>query len=291
VTTLNKDRMKNIQELSITEIENAAGPNYAAPVTYGFVSGLADDFVLTYLLKHRSNPIARRVFFSEIDKRPGLPFKVIDAAAEELLDAIVARQDRARNEAFLRRLIPRMSQQMRTRTVRTILSSGTKLTRSHVLRWVTPVDAPGISDAVLELALSHRDQDALIGIVYRWPLEYWRDHIDTVFEAAGDWPWLQRQVIFKTGEADHFLRRRAISDPVTELYVRAKYQHPVAADLIIAAAIDVVNQENPKSYENSQRAGLVAWCLGRIGALEEIKRLPLTGGFTVTTDQQLIDRS
>jgi len=191
--------MKNIQELSITEIENAAGPNYAAPVTYGFVSGLADDFVLTYLLKHRSNPIARRVFFSEIDKRPGLSFKVIDAAAEELLDAIVDRQDRARNEAFLRRLIPRMSQQMRTRTVRTILSSGTKLTRSHVLRWVTPVDAPGISDAVLELALSHRDQDALIGIVYRWPLEYWRDHIDTIFEAAGGWPWLQRQVIFKTG--------------------------------------------------------------------------------------------
>src|ERR1700704_1875907 len=34
VTTLNKDRMKNMQELSITEIENAAGPNYAAPVTY-----------------------------------------------------------------------------------------------------------------------------------------------------------------------------------------------------------------------------------------------------------------
>ena len=129
------------------------GPNYAAPVTYGFVSGMADDFVLTYLLKHRSNSIARRVFFSEIDKRPGLSFKVIDAAAEELLDAIVDRQDRARNEAFLRRLIPRMSQQMRTRTVRTILSSKTKLTRSHVLRWVTLV-AMKISSVLIGISMS-----------------------------------------------------------------------------------------------------------------------------------------
>jgi hypothetical protein len=269
-----------MRELGITEIENAAGPKYVAPATYGFVSGLADDFVLKYLLGHRSNPIARRVFFSEIEKRPGLSFKVIDAAAEELLEAIVGRQDRARNEALLRRLIPRMSQQMRTRAVRTILSAGTKVSRSHVLRWVTPVDAPGISDAVLELALIRRDQDALVGIVYRWPLEFWRDHIDALFEAAEDWPWLQRQVIFKTGEADRFRRRRAISDPVTELYVRVRYQHPVTADLI-AAAIDVVNQEDPQIYENSQRAGLVAWCLGRVGALEEIKKLPCTGGFTI----------
>jgi hypothetical protein len=97
-----------MQELSITEIENTAGPKYAAPVTYGFVSGLPDDSVLTYLLRHRSNPLARRVFFSEIEKRPGLSFKVIDAAADELLEAIVDRQDRVRNEALLRRLIPRM---------------------------------------------------------------------------------------------------------------------------------------------------------------------------------------
>jgi hypothetical protein len=169
---------------SLTDIENAAGLEYSAQATYGFVSGLPDDEVLVYLLKYRDNRIARRVFFSKIDKRPGLSFEMVDPAAQELLDAIEARQDRARNEALLRRLIPRMSHQMRTRTVRTILSVGTKLTRSHVLRYVTPSDAPGISDIVLEFALEHRDQDALVGIIYHWPLDCWRGHIDDLFDAA-----------------------------------------------------------------------------------------------------------
>jgi hypothetical protein len=265
---------------SITDIENAAGSKYSAQATFGFVSGLPDDAALIYLLKHRQNKIARRVFFSEIDKRPGLSFEMIDAAAQELLEAIEARQERARNEALLRRLLPRMSQQMRTRAVRTILSVGTKLTRGHVLRSVTPADAPDISDIVLEFALKRRDQDALVGVIYHWPLECWRDHVDGLFEAAAEWPWLQRQVLFKSGEVERFLNKQAITDPVTELYVRARYRYPVSTNLV-DAAIQVVNNEDPTVYENSQRAGLVAWCLGRIGAFERIKHLPLAGGFTV----------
>jgi len=270
---------------SITDIENAAGSEYSVQATFGFVSGLPDDTVLDYLLKHKHNKIARRVFFTEIDKRPRLSFEIVDPAAQELLEAIEARQDRVRNEALLRRLIPHMSQQMRTRAVRTILSAGTKLTRGHVLRSVTPADAPGITDIVLEFALKRHDQDALVGVIYHWPLEYWREHIDALFEAAGEWPWLQRQVLFKSGEIERFLNRQAITDPVTELYARARYGYPVSTDLV-DAAIQIVNGENPTVYENSQRAGLVAWCLGRIGALERIKNLPLAGGFTVEELQQ-----
>src|SRR5262249_42959369 len=119
-------------------------------------------------------------------------------------------------------------------------------------------------------------EDALVGIVYRWPVEWWQDHIDAVFQASEDFPWLQRQVIFKTGEAERFLARGAIADPVTELYVRARYNLPATAGLI-DAAIDRVKAANPLDYENSRRAGLVAWCLGRIGALEKIRQLPQTG--------------
>jgi hypothetical protein len=260
---------------SVADIENAAGSKYSVQATYGFVSGLPDEAVLTYLLKYRRNSIARRVFFSEIDKRQGLSFEMVDAAAQELLDAIVSRQDRAPNEALLRRLIPRMSQQMRTRTVQTLLSVGTKTTRSLVLRSVPPADAPGISDIVLELALKRRDQDALVGIIYHWPLDCWCEHIDELFAAAAAWPWLQRQVLFKSGQVEHFLNKRAITDPVTELYVRARYGYPVGVDLL-NAAINVVNHEDLGVYEDSQRAGLVAWCFGRIGALEQIKKLPQT---------------
>jgi uncharacterized protein len=155
---------------SLADIKKAAGP-YSVQAMFGCVSGLSDDALFEFLLAHRTDKVVRRIFFSEIDKRSGLSPEIIDRTAQELLEAIEARQDRPRNEAYLRRLIPHMSQQMRTRTVRTILSVGTKLTRGHVLRTVTPDQAPVISDAVLEFALKHHDQDALIGIIYNWPAQ------------------------------------------------------------------------------------------------------------------------
>ena len=196
--------------------------------------------VLKYLIDQRDDPVARRIFCSEIERRARLPCEVVDAVAEELLEAIVSRQDRVGNEALLRRLIPIMSDQIKVRTVRTILSIGTRVSRRYVLRMVTPADIPDIRNIVLELAVGDRDADALFGIIYHWPLEWWRDQIDAVFEAAEDQPWLQRQVIFKTGEVHRFLEKGAIRDPVTELYVRARYAYPITTDLI-AAAIKVVN--------------------------------------------------
>src|SRR3979411_2005198 len=138
------------------EIERNSGPKYSASALFGYISGLPDAVFLPYILRHREHAVVRRVFFSEIEKRTNLSFDAVDEAAAELLSEIAKGIDRAKNEALLRRLIPRMSMQMRTQTVRTILSVGTKVSRSYVLRWVTPAETPGIEPIIIDLARINR---------------------------------------------------------------------------------------------------------------------------------------
>lgn len=254
------------------DVERLAPVGMAAPALFGFISGMDHEGFLAYALRHREHAVVRRVFFSEIGKRTDLPVDAVDAAAAELLALITQGTDRAKSETLLRRLIPGISMQMRTRTVRVVLTAGTKPMRSNVLRQVTPLAAPGIEADVLDQALIHRSEDALVGIVYRWPVDLWRSRAVELFEAADAHPWLQRQIIFKTEQPDAFLDRGLIRDPVTELYVRARYGRPASDDLI-GAAIETANAEDPQSYENSQRSGLVAWCLGRLRALDRLPEL------------------
>jgi hypothetical protein len=254
------------------EIERNSGPKHSASALFGYISGLPDAVFLSYILRYRDHAVVRRVFFSEIEKRTNLSFDVVDQATAELLAGIAKGVDRAKNEALLRCLIPRMSMQMRTQTARTILSVGTKVSKSYVLRWVTAAEAPGIESLVVEFALHQQDQDALVGIVYRWPVETWKDYAEELFKAASAHPWLQRQIIFRSNEPDTFLDQKLITDPVTELYIRARYGRPVSTNLM-ESAIETVNAETTHSYETSQRSGLIAWCLGRLGAFDRIPEL------------------
>lgn len=219
-----------------------AGSELFLPALFGFISGLTDERFLDYMLRHRGHLGVRRVFFSEVEKRAALPPEAVDRAAE-LLAAVIDGSDRVKDEALLRRLIPRTSTQMRAKVVRVVLSAGTRTMRKHVLRRVTPADAPGIEEAVLEHALMGHSEDALVGIVYRWPVELWREKGLELFEAAAAHPWLQRHIIFRTGDPDPFLRSRLITDPVTELYVRARYGRS-SSDRLIADAITSVNAES-----------------------------------------------
>jgi hypothetical protein len=152
------------------------------------------------------------------------------------------------------------------------VSPDPKSSQKYFLRKIVPALAPGIETTVLDHALKEGNEDALVGIVYRWPVDSWREYAVELFEAAKPFPWLQRQVIFKTDEPDKFLDRKLIKDPVTELYVRARY-HRNASRELIEAAIKAVNSQE-QDYETSRRIGLVVWCLGRYGAFDQIKELP-----------------
>jgi hypothetical protein len=111
--------------------------------------------------------------------------------------------NRPSDETLIRYLIPHMSMQMRTRTFKTILRSGTKTTRAHLLRKSSPETTPGIEEAVFEEAL-RGNEDALVGIVYRWPPIVWRERAADLFGAASRLPWLQRQIVFKSDDLDCF---------------------------------------------------------------------------------------
>jgi hypothetical protein len=116
------------------------------------------------------------------------------------------------------------------------------------------------------------DEDALVGIVYRWPLDLWKKEAVSLFKAAADKPWLQRQIVFKTGDPDLFLNQNLIHDPITELYVRAKFKKP-ATEQLFDAAINA-SVEEYDIHTGVDRIGLVAWCLGYYGAFDAIRRLP-----------------
>jgi hypothetical protein len=122
------------------------------------------------------------------------------------------------------------------------------------------------------LALAEKNESALVGIVYRWPLEFWAHEAKALFVASADHPWLQRQIIFKLGEPDQFLDQGIIDDPITELYVRAKFKKDASDELMDAAICRAWREHG--SFDGSNRAGLVAWCLGRYRALERLGELP-----------------
>jgi hypothetical protein len=150
-------------------IEQSADAHHAVSALFGYVSGLSDGDFLAYVAAHRNHKTIRRIFFNEIRKRTELSVEAVDRTAEAFLNDIEAGVDRAKNETLLRYLVPTMSMQMRTRTVRCILRYGTKTTQSYLLRKLSPDLAPGIEDAVYDLALNQKHEDALVGIVYRWP--------------------------------------------------------------------------------------------------------------------------
>ena len=175
--------------------------------------------------------MVRRIFFSEIGKRAELDLDAVDAVGEALLSAIEDGGNRSSDETLIRYLVPHMSMQMRTRTFRVILSKGTKTTRAYLLRKSSPDTTPGIEEAVFAEAL-RGNEDALVGIVYRWPLIAWRELAADLFGAASQSPWLQRQIVFKSGDPDMFLDRNLIKDPVTELYVRARYHRDASENLM-----------------------------------------------------------
>jgi len=254
------------------EIEDSVPATYAMSAFFGFISGLADDDFVRYAVFHREHPIVRHVFFSDVQKRSDLPPEVVDEAVATLLAAVEEGQDRAKNETLIRYFMPHLSKQMRTRTFRTILRVGTKTTRAKLLRKLTPEDAPGIETEVFDIAINENDEHALVGIVYRWPVESWAQRSEELFKAAEDLPWLQRQIIFRSGKADTFLDNNLIVDPVTELYVRARYGHD-ASDELIQRAIDTAKSEQQDLYSMNDRLGLVVWCLGRLSKFEQLERI------------------
>lgn len=186
--------------------------------------------------------------------------------------AVEEGHDRAKNEALIRYFIPYLSKQMRTRTFRTILRGGTKTMRAKLLRKLTPEDAPGIEREVFDIAIDEHDEHALVGIVYRWPVESWAQRSEELFKAAEDFPWLQRQIIFRSGKADAFLDNNLIVDPITELYVRARYGHD-ASDELIQRAIETGKSEKLEPYSMNDRLGLVVWCLGRLSKFKQLESI------------------
>ena len=91
--------------------------------------------------------------------------------------------------------------------------------------------------------------------------------------AAGDLAWLQRQIIFRSEKIDAFLDSKLIADPVTELYVRARYRRP-ASPALIRAAIERARAPPADELDFDDRLGLVAWCLARLELFEELRLLP-----------------
>jgi hypothetical protein len=253
------------------EIEHGIDPQHCASALFGYVSGLPDHQFLQYVFSHRFHKVIRRVFFSEIEKRSQLDVDAVDAVGEALLSAIEDGVNRSSDETLIRYLIPHMSMQIRTRTFKIILRLGTKTTRAYLLRRSSPETTPGIEETVLAEAL-RGNEDALVGIVYRWPPLVWRELAADLFVAASQLPWLQRQIVFKSNDPDMFLDRNLIKDPVTELYVRARHRRK-ASDYLMDSAIQAVRNE-PASYAGSDRMGLVAWCLGRYGAFDRLQTLP-----------------
>jgi hypothetical protein len=258
--------------LTPTEIESQTGSVHFAAAMFGHVSRLDDAAFLEFVLNHRDHKLVRRTFFSEIQKRTNISFELIDKAAEILLQDVIDGHARVKNEALLRRLFSGMSMQTRVRTVLTLLTVGTRQTRNLIVRWTDPTQAPGVERVILDLALSG-NEDALVGVIYRWPPEKWKDQQLALFSAAHEFPWLQRQLIFRGDAVDEFLQAKLIDDPVTELYVRAKYRR-TASDELLNAAITSVCAEG-EGYEHSRRIGLVAWCLGHFGKFKHIAHLPM----------------
>jgi hypothetical protein len=204
--------------MSPDEIERITPSERLTSVFFGFISGMPDADFLRYASRFRDHPMVRHVFFSEIRKRSELPAEIVDEVTQELLTALEDGKDRAKNETYIRYLFPHLSKQMRTRTFRTVLKIGTKTTRNKLLRRLTPEDAPGVEAEILKIALTDNDEHALVGIVYRWPPTAWQGHAEALFKAAEDLPWLQRQIVFRSGKLDVFLDGGLIQDPVTELY-------------------------------------------------------------------------
>ncbi|RDV01109.1 hypothetical protein DXH78_17885 [Undibacter mobilis] len=100
----------------------------------------------------------------------------------------------------------------------------------------------------------------------------WHSRALELYQAAADLPWLQRKIIFNTNEPDAFLQSGLVNDPITELYVRARYSRPAAEmlfDAAIKAAIDEVDL-----LAGVNRLGLVAWCLGRYKAFDHLAKIP-----------------
>jgi hypothetical protein len=216
------------------EIENGTDPQHSNSALFGYVSGLPDLQFLQYIYSHRFHKVVRRIFFNEIGKRPELNVDAVDTVAELLLSMIEDGANRSSDETLIRYLVPHMSMQMRTRTFKTLLSKGTKTTRTYLLRKSSPETTPGIEEAVFTVAL-RGNEDALVGIVYRWPLSLWKERALDLFAAASQLPWLQRQIVFKCDDPEMFLNHNLIKDPVTELYVRARYRRKASDDLIDSA--------------------------------------------------------
>src|SRR5215211_29825 len=188
------------------EIERNTDPQHSVSALFGYVSGLSDPQFLQYVFSHRRHKVVRRVFFSEIRKRSEFDVDAVDAVGAALLFAIEDGVDRASDETLIRPLVLHMSMQMRARTFKVILSKGTKTTRAFLLRKSSPETTPGIEEAVFALAL-RGNEDALVGIVYRWPPILWKEQAADLFNAANQLPWLQRQIVFKSDDPDIFLGR------------------------------------------------------------------------------------
>jgi hypothetical protein len=259
--------------MSPDEIDRITPAQHLTSVFFGYISGMPDADFLRYVSRFRDHSMVRHVFFSDVQKRLELPSEIVDEVTEELLAALEDGKDRAKNETFIKYLLPHMSKQMRTRTFRTVLRIGTKTMRNKLLRRLTPQDAPGIATEILNIALNENDEHALVGIVYRWPLSAWKEHAEALFKAAGGLPWLQRQIVFRSDKSNMFLDRRLIEDPVTELYVRARYRREASLDLIDAAIKAATSERD--TFEFSDRVGLVAWCLGRFSMFDKLKDLGL----------------
>jgi hypothetical protein len=250
------------------EIEKVTPSEHLTSVFFGFISGLSNDEFLEYVSRFGMHARVRQVFFSEIQKRSGLPLDLVDDLSQKLLAEIEVGVDRAKNETLIRYLLPHMSKQTRTRTFRSVLKFGTKATRNKMLRRLNPDDAPGLQSEILDIALNDRNEHALVGIVYRWPLPAWKEHAEALFKAAKDLPWLQRQIVFRSEKSDEFLSGGLIDDPVTELYIRARFKRPASHE-----AIQQARSERSAELEFADRRGLVAWCLGRFSMFDELNSL------------------
>jgi hypothetical protein len=253
-------------------IEQICKADYVSPALFGYVTSLSDLDFLKYVVSHRDHTLVRRIFFSEMRKGRTLTTEAVDNAVATILTDIEDGSDRSRNEAYIRHLFPHMTMQMRSRAFEAILRAGTKASRSYFLRHATPDDVPGIEDIVLDLALIKRHEDALVGIVYRWPVIRWKSKAIELFEAASGIEWLQRKIIFNTDDPDLFLKDHLIKDPITELYVRAKYRRD-ASETLVETAIQAGLDEFDL-HKGSDRLGLVAWCLGHYGKFERLSALP-----------------
>ena len=82
--------------LSIHDIQHKVGRHYQLQAVYGYISGISDNDFLPYILQFRHIPVVRRVFFSQIEKRPNLPIAAIDDAASLLLNAMKKKPKRTR---------------------------------------------------------------------------------------------------------------------------------------------------------------------------------------------------